>query len=178
MLGLSGKYAVTLYMLLESVANLQTPVLDVEVDQLRQWLQVPDGKLTDWYDLKRRALQPAVTQINVNPQTTGFSVKMEEIKDSRAVARVRFIVTKTAGRLDSEDASRPKLALLTPSSQTTSPPLPVLPPSTYEQAKKTAKGWDIYALEQEWREWLSKKENPDYSPASFVAFCKKRGPCR
>jgi len=44
MLGLSGKYAVTLYMLLESVANLQTPVLDVEINQLRQWLQIPDGK--------------------------------------------------------------------------------------------------------------------------------------
>jgi hypothetical protein len=53
MIGLSGKYAVTLYMLLESVANRQTPVLDVELGQLRQWLKVPEGKLNRWFDLKR-----------------------------------------------------------------------------------------------------------------------------
>lgn len=175
MLGLSGKYAVTLYMLLESVANMQTPVLDAELDQLRQWLKVPDGKLTDWYDLKRRTLQPAVTQINDNPQAAGFSVKMEEIKDGRAVARVRFIITKTAERLNSEDTLRPKPVLPSPSRQTTNPQSPILPTSAYEQAKKVARGWDIYELEQQWREWVSTKESPDYSPASFVAFCKKRG---
>ena len=178
MLGLSGKYAVTLYMLLESVTNLRTPVLDVNLGQLREWLKVPDGKLTDWYDLKRRAVEPAIRQININPTVAGFSVRMEEVKDGRAVARVRFIVTKTVERLDCEAALHPKPALPNPPRQTTSYPLPMLPPSAYEQAKKAARGWDIYALEQEWREWLATKENPDYSPASFVAFCKKRGPLR
>ena len=60
MLGLSGKYAVTLYMLLESVANLKTPVLDVELNQLRQWLKIPDGKMEKWYDINRFALEPAL----------------------------------------------------------------------------------------------------------------------
>jgi hypothetical protein len=46
--------------------------------------------------------------------------------------------------------------------------------TAYEQAKKASRGWDVYALEQEWREWLATKENPDYSAASFVAFCKKK----
>lgn len=177
MLGLSGKYAVTLYMLLESVANLQTPVLDVELEQLRQWLQVPDEKMTRWVDVKRFAIEPALKQINDNPQAAGFSVKMETIKESRAVARVRFIVTKTVERLDSEDDLHQKIDLLD-SPQRITTPQPMLPASAYERAKKVARGWDIYELEQEWREWLSKKENPDYSPASFVAFCKKRGPCR
>ena len=31
MIGLSGKYTVTLYMLLESVANMDTPVLEVDI---------------------------------------------------------------------------------------------------------------------------------------------------
>jgi hypothetical protein len=178
MLGLSGKYAVTLYMLLESVANLQTPILDAKLDQLRQWLKVPDGKLTDWYDLKRRAIEPAIRQINANPIVAGFSVKTEEIKEGRAVDRVRFIVTKTAERLDSEAALQPKPALPSPPRQTASPQSLMLPTSAYEQAKKVARGWDIYELEQQWREWVATKENPDYSPASFVAFCKKRGPYR
>lgn len=175
MLGLSGKYAVTLYMLLESVVNLQTPVLDVELVQMREWLKIPDGKLTDWYDIKRRAIEPALKQINDNPQAAGFSVKMEEIKESRAVARVRFIVTKTAERLESEKALQPKQALPSPSHTTYNNPLPL---ETYGIARKVAKGWDVYALEREWREWLATKENPDYSPASFVAFCKQKGPWR
>lgn len=178
MIGLSGKYAVTLYMLLESVANLQTPVLDVELSQLRQWLKIPDGKMEKWYDIKRFAIEPALKQINTNPLAAGFSVKMEEIKEGRAVDRVRFIITKTVERLDNEDTLQPKPALPSPPRQTTSPQSPMLPTSAYEQARKVARGWDIYELEQQWREWVATKEKPDYSPASFVAFCKKRGPCR
>lgn len=175
MLGLSGKYAVTLYMLLESIANLQTPVLDVELARLRQWLKVPDGKLERWVDVKRRAIDPALKQINDNPQAAGFSVGMEEIKDGRAVARVRFVVTKTAARLADEDDLQTEvktLDLLEPVAGYTAPALPT---SAYERAKKVAPGLDVYALEREWREWLAQKQNPNYSPASFVAFCKKRG---
>ena len=131
--------------------------------------------MTRWVDVKRFAIEPALKQINDNPQAAGFSVKMEEIKESRAVARLRFIVTKTAERLDSEEALRPKQALPSPSHTTYNNPLPL---ETYKVAAKVAKGWDIYVLEREWRDWLATKENPDYSPASFVAFCKKRGPCK
>lgn len=180
MLGLSGKYAVTLYMLLESVANLQTPVLDVEINQLRQWLKIPEGKMEKWYDISRFALDPAIKQINENPQAAGFSVKMEKIKDGRSVARVRFIVTKTAERLDSEGALKPKENIHPPA-----PPPRLIPPAqiplpttAFEEARKFARGYDPYALEQQWREWLATKENPDYSAASFVAFCKQKGPYR
>lgn len=51
---------------------------------------------------------------------------------------------------------------------------------TYEQAKKFAPGWDVYHIEQEWRDWLTEPpRNPD---AAFLGFCKKwyekRGPAR
>jgi hypothetical protein len=180
MIGLSGKYAVTLYMMLESVANMKTPVLDVALSQLREWLKIPDGKLGRWVDVKRRAVEPALQQINDNPVAAGFSVNMEEIKDGRAVARVRFIVTKTAERLDNEEELKPKEYIPPPE------PLPrLIPPSkiplpttAFEQARKVAPGYDPYALEQQWREWLGTKENPDYSAGSYVAFCKQRGPYR
>jgi hypothetical protein len=177
MIGLSGKYAVTLYMLLESVANLQTPVLDVELSQLRQWLKIPDGKMPRWVDVKRFALEPALKQINENPKAAGFTVAMEEIKDGRAVARVRFFVTKSSERMTDEEALQ----------ITKAPDLPraggvvdgpFLSTSAFEQGKKAAPGWDIYALEQEWRMWLATKENADYSAGSFVAFCKKKGDYR
>ena len=51
-----------------------------------------------------------------------------------------------------------------------------LKPATYDKAREVAPGWDIHALEAEWREWLAKKEITPHKPdAHFAAFCKKRG---
>ena len=56
-------------------------------------------------------------------------------------------------------------------------------PETYEKARSVAPGWDIYALEVEWRQWIASKvekgEKRPLNPASsFLGFCRKRGPCR
>ena len=47
---------------------------------------------------------------------------------------------------------------------------------THEQARKLAPGWDIYALENEWRAWVYDK-SIDVKDADnhFLAFCKRRG---
>lgn len=46
-------------------------------------------------------------------------------------------------------------------------------------AKKLAKGWDVYVLESEWREWVvSKGIDVLAADAHFLAFCKKRGPIK
>jgi plasmid replication initiation protein len=54
--------------------------------------------------------------------------------------------------------------------------LPSLQSATYEEAKRHAAGWDIYVLEDEWRNWVQQKNikitNAD---ANFVKFCKQRG---
>lgn len=54
---------------------------------------------------------------------------------------------------------------------------------TYEKAKKAAPGYDVYALEQEWRDFWEKSGSPKLknSDAAFIGFCKKRHerrPCR
>lgn len=47
---------------------------------------------------------------------------------------------------------------------------------TYSQSKDYAPGWDVYALEAQWRDWLAKKHIRPSSPdAHFLAFCKRRG---
>ena len=55
--------------------------------------------------------------------------------------------------------------------------LPSLQSATYEEAKRHAAGWDIYVLEDEWRNWVQQKNikitNAD---ANFMKFCKQRGP--
>ena len=51
---------------------------------------------------------------------------------------------------------------------------PFLKPETFAKARAAAPGWDVYALEQEWREWIAKKEPAKRPDAAFVAFCRKR----
>jgi plasmid replication initiation protein len=48
---------------------------------------------------------------------------------------------------------------------------------TIEQARQFAPGWDVHALEAEWRAWIAEKgievRDPD---KHFLSFCRKRGP--
>ena len=51
---------------------------------------------------------------------------------------------------------------------------PHLRTQTYEMARKAAPGWDVYELEQQWREWIEKKGPPQKPDAAFIAFCRKK----
>lgn len=52
--------------------------------------------------------------------------------------------------------------------------LPLLMTDTYEKAKAVAPGWDVYALEREWREWAAGKKTPLNPEAAFIAFCRQK----
>lgn len=57
-------------------------------------------------------------------------------------------------------------------------PLPSLQlkPESYHLGREHAPGWDIHALEGEWRDWVAKKGIVPRAPDShFLAFCKRRG---
>ena len=176
LLGLSGKYAVTLYELLESVVNKVDPTLEVPLDGLRQWLKVPDGKLKKYYDFKRFVLEPSIKQINDNPERAGFTVEMKPIKKGRAVHKIRFTLTKVEKRKQLETK------LKSPASHGPLFDTIRLSARDIERAKKEAPGYDIYYLEQEWREWIHGKKPPEKPGAAFVGFCKnwyqKNGPAR
>jgi len=55
-------------------------------------------------------------------------------------------------------------------------PLPfALRPETYEKAKQVAPGFDVYALEQHWLEWIAKKTEPPKNPdGAFIGFCRAK----
>ncbi len=171
MIELSSKYAVTLYELLESIANKDSPVLEASVEELRQWLKVPTGKMMRWQDFRRKVLEKAVKQINGKAEEVGFRVMMKPLKESRAVTRVWFMVVKTKERIALEDTLRDREPQHNLSGV-------LLKTETYEKAKQYARGWDVYALEDEWRAWAQIKRawpprNPD---GAFINFCKQRGP--
>ena len=48
---------------------------------------VPRGKLTRWQDVKRKALEPAIAEVN---QLSGFHVSYEPVKRGRSVTAVRL----------------------------------------------------------------------------------------
>ncbi|WP_263351331.1 replication initiator protein A [Acidicapsa acidisoli] len=54
--------------------------------------------------------------------------------------------------------------------------LPLLPAETYDQAREAAPGYDIHALESEWREFWENSGKPTLAnpPAAFVGFCRSR----
>lgn len=49
--------------------------------------------------------------------------------------------------------------------------VPSLKAATYEAARLAAPGWDVYALEAEWRDWIV--EPPRDADKAFVGFCRK-----
>lgn len=46
-----------------------------------------------------------------------------------------------------------------------------LKPDTYIEARQAAPGWDVYHLEDEWRDWI--KETPKNADKAFIGFCRK-----
>ena len=49
-------------------------------------------------------------------------------------------------------------------------------PESIEEARKLAPGWDVYALENEWRSWVTEKEILVREVnAHFLSFCRARG---
>ena len=61
-----------------------------------------------------------------------------------------------------------------PADQGSLPFLAALSPGAYQQAREAAPGWDVYGLEQRWREWMSKdgRSAPRAPDAAFVGFCR------
>jgi plasmid replication initiation protein len=61
---------------------------------------------------------------------------------------------------------------------------PLLSTACYEKAREFAKGWDVYAIESDWLDWMAEggMEPPDKPDGAFLGFLKKwvekRGPAR
>jgi plasmid replication initiation protein len=53
---------------------------------------------------------------------------------------------------------------------------PVLDPETFHYAKQVAPGYDVYYLEQEWRNWWVESGMPElgFPGKAFIGFCKAR----
>ena len=102
LLKLSGKYAVTLYEVLEGFVNRRDGQCRVSIDELRTWLKVPADSYATWKDFRKWVLDPALKQINDDPLGAGFSVEYTPIRKGRFYNELVFHITKTPKRIQTD----------------------------------------------------------------------------
>jgi plasmid replication initiation protein len=87
-LAFESRYTLNLYSYLALRKNRRNTSEDpITIEELRDLLNVPAGKLTSWSDLRRFALDRAQAEIN---QLADFSFGYEAIKVGRRVGKVRL----------------------------------------------------------------------------------------
>lgn len=87
-LAFESRYALRLYEIVAIRAGLVAKTAETfSIDELRDRLGVPKGKLVTWSDLRRFALELAIAEVN---QLSGFEVTYEPIKRGRSVTGVRL----------------------------------------------------------------------------------------
>lgn len=199
MFALTSKYALTLYEMVQKRGNLRWRDSErFALSELRAILGVPKGKLTTWSNLRLRAIDPAVKEVN---RLSDYVVELTPIKTGRSVTHVMLrwwkkdsegqgavarelsfskVGRKTRGDGNVEAVVTPMTPRPEPSTKATKPrPAwldrhgPSLALATYETARLRHAGYDVYAVEAEWRRWARGK-TPAHDPdRAFLAFFRK-----
>lgn len=86
-LAFSSKYALRLYLHLSLRVNLRKSSETIAIDDLREILGVPSNKLKPWHNLKTRAIDLAVSEVN---QLAGFTAAYRPIKRGRRIVAVEL----------------------------------------------------------------------------------------
>ena len=174
---LSGKYAVTLYEILEGFANRRDGECRVTIEELRQWLKVPDGAYPDWKNFRHRVLRPAIDQINADPLGAGFSVEYEPIRKGRFYHEIRFKLTKTGERIQHERNIRSAKSQKKRLTDLKAKGRPALTSDMIARAdKETRHTLDMAEIERQfWAHWESKGK-PEVKNVSgmFMGFAKNK----
>jgi hypothetical protein len=85
----TSKYALALYEMIQKRGHLKYKnTEDFSVDEIRGLLGVPPGRLTEYADLRRKALIPAVEEANA---FSPFMVQLDAIRHGRKVSKLRLI---------------------------------------------------------------------------------------
>ena len=176
----TSKYALSLYEVLASKVNMRRQSEVVDVATLRQWLGVEQGKLGRWPDLKRKALTPAVDEVNgLSP----FSVEAEPIKRGRKVVQVRLSWAKKepfspAEQAAAREVNRARVGRKARLSGTAEAVVPELSPDQIEKGYKAAAEIcriDKHAAYADWQGFVAAlPRKPDNPVGHFIEFCRKR----
>ena len=178
MMKLSGKYAVTLYEVLEGFANRRDGECRVTLDELRTWLKVPEGRYPDWKNFRHRVLKPAIEQINDDPMGAGFTVEYEPVRRGRFYSEIIFKLTKTDSRKKIDAIQQGNSARGRAREEAKAKGRPFLREAAIQKAREATR----YILDMDemksqfWAHWES-KGRPKFDKgvdAAFIGFCKHK----
>ncbi|WP_267361010.1 MULTISPECIES: replication initiation protein [unclassified Methylobacterium] len=176
-LSLRSKYAVTLYEILEAYVNRRESTLIVSLDDLQNWLKVPDNAYPDWRELKKRVIAPAVAEINEHAEAAGFVVSYEGIRKGKSFSQIKFTLMKSSARDDRDNVLQGKAKRArtytngAPALASSAPYEPT--DSVLEQLRTVAPGWDRQRLVSDFREWQKGKPPADKPHGAFLGWVKR-----
>lgn len=177
----TSKYGLALYEALALRMNLRRTVEEIDIAMLRQWLGVEPGKLERYPDLNRKAILPAVNEVNgLSP----YSVMVEPIKRGKKVESVRITWAKKepfspAEQAAAREVNRSKVGRTARINGTVESLVRELTPDEIQ------KGWDAaasvgqridkHSAYADWRGMVRGFEIPPSNPVGhFIDFCRKR----
>lgn len=176
----TSKYGLGLYEVIASKINLRKASEEIDLEALRQWLGVEDGKLSRWPDLNRFAVKPAVREVNA---LSPYAVEIEPIRRGRKVISLRVSWAKKqpfspAERAAAREVNRSKIGRKSRISGT------VQTVSIELTLDEIQKGYDAAApicridKHRAYEDWKSMVRGFEQKPSNpvghFIDFCKKR----
>ena len=177
----SSKYSLALYEAVALRINLRSSKDEIDVETLRHWLGVEDGKLTQWAHLQQRAVSIAVSEVNA---LSPYTVEIVPIKRGRKVERVCVKWAKKEPFSPSEQAAarevnRAKVGRSARINGTVETVVRELTADEiqkgYEAAAAVGTRIDKHAAYVDWRGIIAGFENQPSNPVGhFIDFCKKR----
>ena len=194
MFALTSKYALTLYEMVQKRGNLRWRASErFTLAELRGILGVPKGRLTTWSNLRLRAIDPAVKEVN---QLSLYMFKVVPVKTGRSVTHVDLRWWKKDGagqgaverelqfsKVGRKARGEGRVEAVTDAGAigATDKPRPAwldkhgasLDQATYSTARLRHPGFDVYAVEAEWRSWASGKPPANDPDKAFLAFFRK-----
>ena len=177
LLKLSGKYAVTLYEILEGFSNRRDGECRVTIENLRAWLKVPKGSYATWKNFRLRVLDPAVKQINDDPYGAGFSVEYEPIRRGRSYHEIVFKLTKAGQRVEQEKSIQQAKGRKERIAQFKAKGRPYLSETEIDKAaRETGYYLDMKQVEREfWQYWEAEgKPELENVGGAFMGFTKRK----
>jgi len=177
----TSKYALALYEAVSARIKMRMPSEVISVEDLREWLGVEEGKLSRWPDFNRKAVQPAINEVNA---LSPYSVAINPIKQGRKVDRVEILWGKKepfspAEQAAAREVNRVKTGRKSRIDGTDEKVVQVphlsedIIQKGYDAAKSITR-IDKHQVYQDWRAMVSTfPEIPNNPTGHFIDFCKK-----
>lgn len=179
LISLSGKYAVTLYEILEGYANRRDGECRVTIDELRTWLKVPNDAYSTWKAFRQWVLDPALKQINEDPIGAGFTVDYEAVRKGRFYNEIIFKLKKTDHRkaVDRGITDKMILARKIEAAKSTKSRPPLSSNAVDIAREATNHRLDMREMQNQfWEHWES-TGRPEFEKgvaSAFIGFCKTK----